>query len=107
METITASPLLPTSKKYLLLSLTAGTADIQSYSTKKVNLTEHKEVGCVAVHILLVQTAVEHLDVATSAVDVLFMFNGELDYQRLVFIAEWLEFAGNCIKPRIFRCLDT
>lgn len=41
---------------------------------------EHDLVGGFSVHIRLVKLAVEDLQVTASAVDVLLMFHGELDY---------------------------
>ena len=41
--------------------------------------TKHDVVGRVAMHGLLVKSTGEYLDIATTAVDVLFMLYGELD----------------------------
>ena len=44
-----------------------------------VSFTEHKKIGTVSMHVLLVKRAVENFDVSTTTVDVLFMFDGELN----------------------------
>lgn len=51
--------------------LGAGTADVRA---------KHNFVGSLAVHVGLLQLAVEHLEVTTSAVNVLLMFHGELHH---------------------------
>ena len=55
--------------------LGAGSADVRA---------EHDVVGALTVHVRLVELAVEKLDVATAAVDVLLVLHSELDHQRLV-----------------------
>lgn len=69
--------------------------------------TKHDFVGCLSMHVLGVKFAVEHLQVATSAVNVLFMLDRELDNQGLAFIAKRLELCGQRIEPRILGCLKT
>lgn len=64
-------------------------------------LTKHNFVGSFSVHVLLVKLAVEDLDVTTSTVNVLFVLHSKLDNQRLVLVAERLEFLGNGVKPCI------
>lgn len=50
-------------------------------SARSANVgAKHNFVGTLAVHVLLVQFAVEDLDISASAVNVLFMFYCELDY---------------------------
>lgn len=70
-------------------------------------LTKHNFVRSFAVHVLLIEFAVEHLDITTSAVNVLFVLDSELDNQRLILVAKWLEFIGNGIKSCVLRCLNT
>jgi hypothetical protein len=55
--------------------LRAGAADVGP---------EHHVVGRVAVHVRLVQLAVEELDVPAAAIDVLLVLHCELDHQGLV-----------------------
>ena len=56
-------------------------------------------------HVLLVQGAVEHLQVSSTTVNVLFVFDCELDDQRLVFVWEGLELARQTIEASILRTL--
>ena len=46
--------------------------------------SEHDVVWRFAVHVSLVELAVEKLDVAATTVDVLLVLHRELDHQRLV-----------------------
>lgn len=69
--------------------------------------TKHDLIRALAVHILLVEWAIEYFDISTPAVDVLFVFNSELDNKGLVFIAEGSELFAYRVKPCILRCLDT
>jgi hypothetical protein len=62
---------------------------------------EHDFVWRFAVHVLLVQFAVENLEVATSAVNVLFVLHRELDDKRLVFVGEGSEFVGESVEAGI------
>ena len=45
---------------------------------------EHDVIWAFTMHVRLVKLAVEKLDVAATAVDVLLVLHGELDNQRLV-----------------------
>ncbi len=58
-------------------------------------------------HVLLVERRREELDVATTTVDVLFMFDLQLDNEGLVLVAEWIEFGGDGVEPRILTRLET
>lgn len=58
-------------------------------------------------HVLLIETAVKDFKVATAAIDVLFMLHGELDDERLVFVAKRSEFVGKSIEASVLRCLET
>ena len=58
--------------------LGAGSADVRA---------EHDVVGALTVHVRLVELAVEKLDVATAAVDVLLVLDGELHDEPLSFSA--------------------
>lgn len=82
-------------KSYLLGT---RTADVRA---------KHDFVGTLAVHVLLFQLAVEDFEVATSTVDVLFMFHGELYHQGLALVAERLELARESVEPRVLRGLQT
>lgn len=69
--------------------------------------TEHNFIGALAVHILLVQLAVEDLQVATTAVDVLLVLNGELDDDRLALVAEGFELLRQGVETGIFAGLQS
>lgn len=68
---------------------------------------EHDLVGWLSMHVLLVQLAVKHFQVTTSAVNVLFMLDWELHNKGLPSVAEWLELAGEGVEPRVFWSLQT
>ena len=75
-------------KRYLfdemILALVAED-DVDLFRARTADVgTEHDVVRGFAVHVGLVQGAVEHLDVATTTVDVLLVFHGELHNQLLV-----------------------
>ena len=55
---------------------------------------EHDLVRRLAVHVLLVERAGEHLDVAAAAVDVLLVLHSELDHQRLIPVTKSKTFSG-------------
>lgn len=57
---------------------------------------EHNSVCTVAMHIFLVEIAGEDLGVSSTAVNVLFVFHGELDNEGFAFIAERLVKFGGC-----------
>jgi hypothetical protein len=59
------------------------------------------------VHFLWFQITVEQLNVSTTAIDILFMFDCVLDDEVFAFITEWREFFGQCIKPSVLRRLYT
>ena len=54
-------------------------------------------------HVLLVEGAVEDLQVPAAAVDVLFVLHRELDHQRLVLVAETLELGGQAVEPCVLK----
>lgn len=58
-------------------------------------------------HVLLIQGAVKHFNVASSTVNVLFMFHGELDNQIFALIAEGRELLGQGIEAGILGGLNT
>ena len=57
-------------------------------------------------HILLVQSGGEHLDVATAAVDVLLVFDGELNDGLFALVAELVEGSGQSVEFGVLACLD-
>lgn len=67
--------------------------------------SEHKKIGALAMHVLLVQRTIEDFQVTATTIDVLFMFHRELDNQRFVFVAEWFEFVRQSVETCIFGCL--
>ena len=69
-------------------------------------ITKHDEVGRLSVHVLGIETAVEQLGVATSAVDVLLVLDGELDNDRLVAVRKWLEFGRRGVELGVLAGLD-
>lgn len=69
--------------------------------------SKHDQVFTVTVHIGLVQFVTEYLDVTTTAVDILFVFNGELDDKVFTVIAEFIEFGRNSVETSILTGLDT
>lgn len=82
--------------------------DVDLLGSRTANVrTEHDFVRGVAVHLSWHKIAVEHLYVATAAVNVLLMLDGELDDQGLSLIAEGLEFARESVEASIFRGLET
>lgn len=64
---------------------------------------KHDLVWSLPMHVLLVKLAVKHFDVTASAVNLLLMFDRELDDQGFTLIAEGLEFAWECIETSVFR----
>ena len=53
--------------------------------------SKHHIIGRISVHVGLFEVAVKELDISTSTVNVLFVFNCELDHQGLVNIGERAE----------------
>ena len=59
-------------------------------------------------HVFLVEILGEQLDVATTTVDVLFMFNCELDDKVFALVAEGVfKFGRQTIESGILASLDT
>lgn len=58
-------------------------------------------------HFLWFQITVEQLNVSTTAIDILFMFDCVLDDEVFAFITEWREFFGQSIEPSVLRRLNT
>merc|ERR1719322_1410711 len=78
--------------------LGAGAADVGA---------EHHVVRAVAVHISLVEGAVEELDVSAAAVDVLLVLDGELHDERLLLVGEGLlELGAGSVELGVLRRLD-
>merc|ERR1719234_1258406 len=61
--------------------------------------SKHDVVWRFSMHVSLVELAVEKLDVATTAVDVLLVLYGELDHQRFVHIGDWGEGSAHAVEP--------
>ena len=68
---------------------------------------KHNQVRAVSVHIFLVKVAVENFDVATTTVNLLFMFHSKLNDQSLALVAELIEFCRDSIEPGILGSLET
>ena len=69
---------------------------------------KHDEVGGISMHVFLVQVAREQLGVTTTAVDVLFVFHGELDDQRALLVGEGLvKLSGETVESGILAGLNT
>jgi len=64
-------------------------------------------IGALAMHILLVKRTIEHFEVSTTAVNVLFMFDGKLDNESLILIAKWSKLLAEGIELCILGGLDT
>lgn len=58
-------------------------------------------------HISLIQIGWENLDIATTAVNLLLMFDSKLNYQALALIAEGFKPSRSGIKTSILACLKT
>ena len=65
--------------------------------------TEHDQVGRVSVHISGIERAVEQLSVSTTAVNVLLVFDCELEDQGLVLVGEGLELGGRGVELGILK----
>ena len=70
-------------------------------------ITEHDVIGRVSVHIFGIKRAVEELGIATTAVDVLLVLNGELQDQGLVLVGEGLELGGRGVELGVLASLNT
>ena len=68
---------------------------------------EHDVVRALPVHVLGVQTGRDQLDVASAAVDVLFVLHLELNHQILPLVAERVELGGDRVEPGILGRLDS
>lgn len=91
----------------MVLALVAEN-DVDLLGSRTANVgAEHNFVGGVAVHLCWLEFAVKDLNVATTAVDVLLMLDGELDDQGLSLIAEGLELARESVEASVFRGLET
>ena len=66
-------------------------------------LTKHYEVGRLSMHVLLVKGAVKHLEVAATAIDVLFVLYAKLDDQGFPFVAEGLKLGRQAVESCILR----
>lgn len=58
-------------------------------------------------HFLWFQITVKQLNISTSAINILFMFDRVLDDEVFAFITEWREFLGQGIEPSVLRRLYT
>lgn len=55
--------------------------DVDFLGTRPTNIrSEHKSVGSFTMKVFLLKRTVEHFDVTTAAVNVLFMLDSELDH---------------------------
>ena len=82
--------------------------DVDALGARSADVgAEHDLVLGVAVHVLLVEVAVEHLDVAAAAVDVLLVLHRELDDERLAVRRRLLgELGGERVELGVLRRLD-
>lgn len=78
--------------------LGAGSADVRA---------EHEPVRWLAVHLLGFQRAVEDFHVAAAAVDVLLVFDGELDNEVFALGGERLKLSAEGVEARILWRLQT
>ena len=58
-------------------------------------------------HVSLVKRAIEQFSVSTTTVDVLFMFDGELNNERFFLSGDGLEFRGQSVEFGVLAGLDT
>lgn len=58
-------------------------------------------------HVLLVEVGREQFDVATTTVDALLVFYGELDDQRLALVAEVIETGRQSVEAGVLARLQT
>lgn len=70
-------------------------------------LTKHDVILRVSVHVALVKVSGKDLDIAASAVYLLLVLDGELDYQGLSLVAKGLKAGRQGIKPGILAGLNT
>ena len=68
---------------------------------------KHNIVGRLSMHVLLVHTTIEELDISTSAVDVLLVLHRELDDQRLVLVGDRGVLGRDGIELGVLRGLET
>jgi hypothetical protein len=92
--------------KVVLALVAENDVDLLGSRTANVG-AKHDFIGGVAVHLSWHKITVENLHVATAAVNVLLVLDGELDDQGLSLIAEGLEFARESVEASIFRGLET
>lgn len=69
--------------------------------------TKHEQVRGFAVHVLLVEGAVEHLEVAAATVNVLLVLHCELHHQGLVLVAEWLKLGRQAVEACVLEKSDS
>ena len=67
--------------------------------------TKHDVVVRVSMHVGLVEVSGEDFDVATSTVDLLLVFDRELDDQGFALVAEGLKAGGCSIKASVLTGL--
>lgn len=68
--------------------------------------TEHDVILGVSVHVGLVEISREDFNVSASAVDLLLVFDGELDHQRFALVAEGLEAGRGGVETGILTALQ-
>lgn len=82
--------------------------DVDFLGTRSADVrAKHKPVRRFSMHVFTVKRAIEYFNVSTAAIDVLFMFDGELDHQVFSFSAERWEFGAQSVEAGVFGGLDT
>lgn len=70
------------------------------------SLTEHDVIRCVTSETLQVSVRRVNFDVTTATVDLLFVFDGELNDQRFALVGEFIEVGRKGVETRVFGCLQ-
>lgn len=78
-----------------------------NFAIKKNLLTEHNIIRAFSVHLFLIQVRGEQFHIATTTVNILFMFYGKLNDQIFAFIAKAIKLGRNSIKPGVLARLYT
>lgn len=52
-------------------------------------------------HVFLIETTIEYFEISTTAINVLFMLNRELNHERLIFVGERSEFVGKSVEASV------
>jgi len=74
---------------------------------RNAKLWHHNDVKCrTSIQILVTDAAVNYLNIATSTVNLLFVFDSKLDYQGFTLIRELVERGWQCVELGICAGLN-